>query len=324
MPQHFIAFWNVENLFDTSTSDARPEWLQKELKSELKGWTKAVLAKKISQLARIISQMNGGTGPDILGVCEVENRPVLEQLAAKLAPLGRAYEIAHADTSDQRGIDVAFIYDSARYTKGLQFQHFVQKRTATRDIFQVNFTTAAGRDLVLIGNHWPSRIPDQVATEPYRIMVGETLAYFHKRILEIMGRDTAVVAMGDFNDEPFDRSIRNYALAVRNRQRVMNATTTRYFHNLMWDLTGQGLKSYQFGPRPNMLDQFWVSRGIAKTGTPFSVDPGSIAVFTPAEMVSGGDYQGPRRFGRPSSASSFDDTGFSDHFPITMILQEAD
>ena len=323
MPDHFIAFWNVENLFDISTSTDRPDWLKKELKSELKGWTTAVLNKKLTQLATIIRQMNGGAGPDILGLCEIENEPVLTKLLAKLLPLGRAYEIAHADTSDQRGIDVAFIYDSAKFTKGLQFQHFVQKRTATRDIFQVNFTTQAGRDLVLIGNHWPSRIPDQIATEPYRIMVGETLAYFHKRILEIMGRDTAVIAMGDFNDEPFDRAVRNYGLAVRNRQRVMNATKTDYFLNLMWPLIGNGEASYQFGPRPNMLDQFWASRGIVKSGTPFSVADDSVQVLRLAEMVSSGDYKGPRRFGRPSKSTGFDDTGYSDHFPIALILSEA-
>lgn len=324
MPDHHIAFWNLENLFDISTSPDRPDWLQKSLKRELTGWTKPVLTKKISQLAKVISQMNDGAGPDILGVCEVENEPVLDQLVAKLAPLGRAYKIAHADTSDLRGIDVAFIYDCAKFTKGKQFQHFVQKRTATRDIFQVNFVTAKGRDLVVIGNHWPSRIPDQVATEPYRMMVGETLAYFHKRIIEIMGKDTAVVAMGDFNDEPFDRSVRSYALSVRNRQRVMNANTTNYFHNLMWDLVGTGQKSYQFGSRPNMLDQFWVSKGVVKSGTAFSVKPDTVAVFTPDDMVSGGDYKGPRRFGRPSKASSFDNTGYSDHFPITMVLTEKD
>ncbi len=322
MPDHYIAFWNLENLFDTSTSPTRPEWLQKSLRSELKGWTKAVLTKKIKQLGSIIRQMNEGAGPDILGVCEVENEAVLDLLVTELAGLGRPYQIAHADTKDQRGIDVAFIYDSSKFAKGLQFNYYVQKRTATRDIFQVNFTTAAGRDLVLIGNHWPSRIPDQVATEPYRIMVGETLAYFHKRILEIMGKDTAIIAMGDFNDEPFDRAVRDYALAIRNRQRIMNATRTNYFLNLMWRQIGIGEASYQYGAEPNMLDQFWASKGVIKQGTPFSVDEASVQVLRFPEMQSGGDYKGPRKFGRPSRKSSFDDTGFSDHFPIAMTLQE--
>lgn len=109
MKTHYVAFWNVENLFDTVDSPVRPEWLQKKLAKELAGWDGAVLDRKIEQLSSIICRMNGGVGPDLLGVCEVENKPVLEKLVAGLASLGRNYEIAHHDTSDKRGIDVAFI-----------------------------------------------------------------------------------------------------------------------------------------------------------------------------------------------------------------------
>ncbi len=80
MDEHFIAFWNVENLFDVSTSNDRPEYLKKKLKNELKGWTAAVLKKKISQLVKIIVQMNDDTGPDILGLCEIENENVVAKL----------------------------------------------------------------------------------------------------------------------------------------------------------------------------------------------------------------------------------------------------
>lgn len=323
MPDHFISFWNLENLFDVESSPTRPDWLQSRLAGELAGWTAQVLDKKLSQLAHIIKQMNGGAGPDILGVCEVENEVVLQKLVEKLDLPGRTYEVAHADTSDKRGIDVAFIVDSSLYQVGLQFQHFVQKRTATRDIFQVNTITSAGRHLVLVGNHWPSRSGGQYSSEPYRMMVGETLAYFHKRILEELGEDTAIVAMGDFNDEPFDRSVREYALAMRERQKIMNARSVDYFYNLMWEPTGERLASFYFGNQPNMLDQFWVSRGIVKTTGPFAVRPEDIDVFRPAELVAGGDYPNPRKFGRPSRSSSFDPDGFSDHFPIVMKLCEA-
>lgn len=321
MPDHYVAFWNVENLFDSVTSPTRPDWLQKELKRELKGWTKTVLAKKIAQLGSIILQMNGGTGPDILGLCEVENRAVLDQLVAALAPLGRAYAVSHFDGDDQRGIDVAFIYDTAKFKLiGDTYQHHVLKRSATRDLFQITLETNAGNSFVLIGNHWPSRIPDQVATEPYRIMVGETLAYWHKRIIQVMGKDTPILAMGDFNDEPFDRSVRNYALSVRNRKRVVGAKTDMFF-NLMWGNVGRGDASYVFTSRPNVLDQFWVSKGIAKAGKTFSVDETDVEVLRFPEMVKG-KYNAPRRFGQPSKASKFDDGGYSDHFPIAMILRE--
>ena len=72
MPGCYVAFWNVENLFDVDGSPERPEWLQRALARELAGWNAEVLELKIEQLARTIRQMNGGAGPDVLGVCEIE------------------------------------------------------------------------------------------------------------------------------------------------------------------------------------------------------------------------------------------------------------
>jgi hypothetical protein len=75
---HFIAFWNVENLFAPEGFAGREDWLAKQLKNDLAGWTEALFNTKINQLASIIRQMNSELGPDILGVCEVENSFVLE------------------------------------------------------------------------------------------------------------------------------------------------------------------------------------------------------------------------------------------------------
>lgn len=322
MTEHFIGFWNLENLFDTSSSSERPEYLKKQLKKELAGWTTAVLKKKLKQLVRIITQMNGGSGPDILGVCEIENEAVVQELLDTFPSGGRNYKIAHADTKDKRGIDVAVIYDAAKYEAGLQFNYFVQKRSATRDIFQVNLRTKAGRDLVIVGNHWPSRSGGQYASEPYRMMVGETLAYFHKRILEELGDDTAIVAMGDFNDEPFDRSIRDYAQVSRERRKIMNAKSIDYFYNLMWEALGDREATYYFGSQPNLLDQFWISKGILKQGSAFKVKAGSVEIFRPPELIAPGEYPRARHYGRPSRPTTFDQEGYSDHFPIAMVLEE--
>ncbi|MFY0610989.1 MAG: endonuclease [Hyphomicrobiaceae bacterium] len=322
MEEHFLGFWNLENLFDVANSPSRPEYLQRQLKTELKGWTSSVLAAKLSQLTQIITKMNDGAGPDILGICEIESELVVQKLLDALPTNGRQYKIAHADTADNRGIDVAVIYDGEKYAAGQTFSHFVQKRTATRDIFQVNLKTTSGRDLVIVGNHWPSRSGGQYQTEPYRMMVGETLAYFHKRIVEEMGDDTAIVAMGDFNDEPFDRSIREYAQVSRERRKIMNAKKIDYFYNLMWEIAGERAATYYFGSQPNLLDQFWISKGILKNGSIFKVKKGSVDIFQPEELVASGTYPRPKKFGRPSRPKTFDRTGYSDHFPITFVLEE--
>lgn len=323
MQTYFVAFWNVENLFDVADAPERPDWLAQRLRNELEGWTSDVLDRKIGQLAQVIMSLNGGRGPDLLGVCEVENRPVLDRLAEALAPLGRPYAVAHADTSDGRGIDVAFLYDQDRFTAGEQFSYAVLKRTATRDLFQVNFTTQQGRELIVIGNHWPSRSGGVYESEPYRILAAETLSYWLSRIEEIKGEDAAILVMGDFNDEPFDRALTGYALSTRSLVKVLRARTPRLF-NLMWPPMGQRLGSYYYNFFPLVFDQFLASRGLAKTdgAPPLRVVPDSPQIEMPAPMVSGGLYPDPIRFGRPSSPTTYNPDGFSDHYPISVLLEE--
>ncbi len=315
MPDHYIAWWNVENLFDLSNSQHRPATLQRRLKSELNGWTASVLNAKVRQLASIVTQMNDGQGPDILGVCEVENEPVLDRLVTALAPLGRDYQVAHEESSDRRGIDVAFIYDANRYTAELQFHYEVVKRSPTRDIFQVNFRTAQGRLLVLIGNHWPSRLGEAA----YRIIAGETLSYWIQRIHEVLGGEPSVLVMGDFNDEPFSPSLAHFALSTELTTKVLRARNERLY-NLMWPLVGQGVASYVYGGTPNMLDQFLVSRGMLRKSAAIKPLRESVSVLRFPEMISRSVYKTPRRFGRPSSR--LDRTGFSDHYPIAVTLRE--
>lgn len=321
--QYSIAFWNLENLFDIENSPRRTDKLKRALGDELKGWTQAILDTKINQLASIIVKLNGGKGPDILGVCEVENKYVMEKLVQALSSLGRTYGIEHHDTKDERGIDVGFIFDSTLFSVEAQFFHVVMRRTATREIFQVNFKTPKNRRLVLVGNHWPSRSGgSKFDSEGYRAIAGETLAYFHQRILEECGTDTPVLAMGDFNDEPFDRSLVDYALSLRSLKKVVNARTVAYFLNLMWPVVGQGKGSLYYDNLPNVFDQFLANENLLKRGVPIRLLTESAAIADFAEMTDTGAYPKPIPFGRPSS--TLNKKGFSDHFPVVVTLEEAD
>ena len=110
--------------------------------------------------------MNTGQGPDLLGVCEVENRFVVDRLLERVKaalPAARSYDVVHADTDDARGIDIAFIYDDTLFQVPLPFEesvffHVVMRRHATREIVQVNFktTTAAARTWAVFGNLGPA------------------------------------------------------------------------------------------------------------------------------------------------------------------------
>ena len=155
--EYYFAWWNLENLFDLHDSADRPEWLQRRLNSELIGWDAEVLNSKLDQLAQVIKRLNDGNGPDLLGVCEVESRSVLEKLLLKIDIPRRDYAIIHSDTGDSRGIDIAFIYDLKLFRKPYKshvFNHVVLKRNATRDIMQVNFKTRGSQplDFVAIAN----------------------------------------------------------------------------------------------------------------------------------------------------------------------------
>lgn len=318
-----IAFWNLENYFDEENSPRRSARLQNKIGGDLVGWTPQLRDTKRDQLGSIIVQLNGGAGPDILGVCEVENQFVVDQLAQRLNQLmpGRNYTVEHHDTTDQRGIDVAMIFDRNLFTPVAQFSHFVMRRTSTRDIFQVNFESQQNRLLVVIGNHWPSRSGGALKSAAYRAIAGETLAYFHERILEAHGNATPIVVMGDFNDEPFDPSLRDYALSWRSRTKVLNATKPK-FHNLMWPLMGQAIGTYYFNNVPNNLDQFMVNKNMLRANSLYRFIDNSVQIHQFPEMVSGGDYPTPIQFGGMGRAVNLN--GFSDHYPIEMTIEEAD
>ncbi len=219
---YYVARWNLDDLFDEENSPRRTEKLQRTLGNDIVGWTPARRDKKLSQLSSVIAQMNGGAGPDLLGVCEVENRFVLDLLIDSITarlPV-RNYELVHADTSDARGIDVAFVYDPGilAVPAGEVFFFVVMRRNATRELVQVNIQTHKNRTFTVFGNHWPSRSGGRYESAGYRDIAGETLSYYHQRALEVHGATTAVLAMGDFNDEPFDTSLVIHALSTRQRQ----------------------------------------------------------------------------------------------------------
>lgn len=317
MRDHFIAWWNVENLFDHATAP-RPKYLRDSLRSELVGWTAEVRDRKVAQLASVITQLNGGNGPDILGVCEVENATVMNRLARAIALPGRDYRVIHHDMSDDRGIDIGFIYDANMYTPDAErpwFSYEVVKRSATRDIFQVNLDTVDGNRLILIGNHWPARL----GPPEYRVVAAETLSYWLERITDIVGGEPSILVMGDFNDEPLDRSLTEFALSVRTSTRALRGRNP-YLFNLMWPLLGQGIASYVYSGTPNMLDQFLVTKGLLRQNAPIKVLRDSVEVVRLPGMTSG-RYFTPRRFSRPSR-SDYDPEGFSDHLPITVTLRE--
>ncbi len=323
--EYYIAWWNLENLFDVFESKERPEWLQKKLNNELKGWDETVLRAKTKQLASVICLMNDGNGSDLLGVCEVESKVVLEKLINEIELPDRNYSIVHSNTKDARGIDVAFIYDKKLFKKPAKrdvFSHVVLKRNATRDIVQVNFKTKSTlkSDLVIIGNHWPSKLGGDLESEPYRIIAAEILSYWIERIRSKFDKDVAIIVMGDFNDEPFNRSITDYALGQKDSSIVKSKRVQKpYLFNLMWSLQKDNSGTHYFDGWA-MLDQILVNRPLLRNEGSLHLVPDSCEIFKTQAMLK---FEKPRRFGRPSKAKTFDLEGFSDHLPVSVRIKES-
>ena len=345
MPDYLVAFWNVENLFGPENHPHRIPWVAKDLGSSLAGWTPALYQKKLDQLARIIRQMKGGAGPDILGVCEVEDDHVLNDLVTTLTALlpNRDYGVVHA-TADlsSRGIDTAFLFDQNLFTvnPSLVFNHFVMRRTGTRDILQATFTAiASGKELVVLANHWPSRLGSggPQATAGFRATAGETLAYWHKRIREKApaGNRTPVLAIGDMNDDPWDSSLTLHALATRERGDVERARSER-FYNFTWEYlltpttdnkgNNRLLEGTLYhGNNGNLFDQILANRPLLdKNPSDFKVVDGSAGIIAFQEMVSHLKGEGPIRFGLPkgNAGKNVNVDGFSDHFPVGILVHE--
>jgi endonuclease/exonuclease/phosphatase family metal-dependent hydrolase len=340
MPNHFIAFWNLENLFAPEGFANREPWIARQMKADLKGWTQTLFDTKIDQQASIIRQMNAGQGPDLLGVCEVENAFVLQRLTARLNGFlnTRDYAVAHVDSArDFRGIDTAFVFDSSKYDvdPNTVFSHFVMRRTGTRDITQITLRTPGGNELVAIGNHWPSHSGGAYESRGYRMTAGETLSYWHQRIWEERGNALPIIAMGDFNDDPFDESIQIHARATRERGDVERALSAVRFYNLAWRYLEQQAQDHTGNAKQlhgtlyhrgngHVFDQLLASKGLLMQNSPITVleDTARIEVFP--EMVDHRAAYGPIRFGLPkgNAAKNVNTEGFSDHFPVSVVLQE--
>ena len=319
MPDMNVAWWNLENLFDHENAQRPPELAQR-LRGELEGWTIQIRNRKLDQLASVIRMMFGGDGPDLLGVCELENENVLELLVNRINISGRSYRVVSHDSPDARGIDVSFIVDDNVFSVDNTDHQVVVKRSATRDIFWAELVVReTGSVFVAIANHWPSRSAGQYESEPFRMLTGETLSFVVSDLFEAfdVGDDLPVLLMGDFNDEPFNRSMQEYLLGSRDAGRVRRSRIPRVL-NLMWPLmSGRNPGTLRFRSEWNMLDSFLVTKGMLLNSSPVRVRVESASIFRPSEIQGSGGR--PRRFGRP--ARGLDQNGFSDHFPITIVIR---
>lgn len=353
VPEIRVAFWNLQNLFDIESSK-----LAAELEfTPVNGWDRQAFERKVTNLAEVVRQMFDGQGPDLLGVCELENKRVGEIL---IKAIGRSdYALAHTEHPDISGLDAALIYSTELFqldqtvTRG----HAVHQRYRTRDIFEVHLTVkSTGAKLVVLVNHWPSRQPSRTETEPYRIAVASHCARLLDAILKLSRKDYLmlqdsvqslpalnsawnrnVLIMGDFNDEPWNRSVLEVLGAGFSTERLEEplrltrgclpsyrayASRAAGLFNPMWSLMNapECGTCYTAGTSQpmTMRDQIMLSRGLYYGLSGLQTrrseqDLPQVDIFQPEQMVG--------RNGRPREFNTETRTGYSDHFPVTTTLQ---
>ncbi len=213
-------------------------------------WTEDRLDKKMYNLSRVIRMMNNGNGPDILGVCEVENQEVLEVMVLKyLSDLN--YNIAYLESPDNRGIDNGLIFKSDKF-KLLNVQAdtvHLSDGWPTRLIFGVNLLTNEDEKITVFVNHWPSRSGGQIESEPNRIAAAQTLRSAVDRIFSLE-ENAKIFIIGDFNDDPVNISVletlQAYPIKCDSLPTDFEMNSEGELYNLSYQSFEQGEGSYKY------------------------------------------------------------------------------
>ena len=321
---HTISFYNVENLFDavddplTDDDDRTPNGKDR--------WTEDIYLQKLANTAHVIQQIGNPTtqgAPAIIGLCEVENRKVLEDLIREPALRDFDYGIIHFESPDERGIDVALLYRKAFFVPEHFRKHVLylydhnRERDFTRDQLVVTGFLGGERIHVLV-NHWPSRSGGQARSAPYRLRA----AKLNKRIIDSIQRlepTAKILSMGDFNDDPIDDAFKDVLQTIGNKKQAIDQ---QKLFNPMERLFKNGYGSSSYRDRWHMLDQIYMTHAWLNPAQ-HTWQFWQAHVFQPSFLInSKGRFKGyPFR----SFAGGQFTNGYSDHFPVyTYVVRRAE
>ncbi len=316
-----IMFYNVENLFDTENDSLKND--DEFLPEGAKFWSKRKYYDKLNKIASVIVSVGGWQNPEIIGLCEVENRRVLDDLFNKTGLQNLNYGIIHKESPDKRGIDVALLYKH-KYFKPLSYRAInvsfeKSPNSTTRDILYVKGLTKNKDSLHIFINHWPSRWGGQMATEHKRISAAKTL---RTAVDSILNKDefAKIIIMGDLNDYPDNKSV----IDVLNANAKFNAIENNTLYNLTAFIEDtHNIGSHKHKGEWGVLDQIIVSGALlnAEKGVKTTKEDAYIfnADFLQIEDES---FAGKKNF-RTYLGYRYKG-GYSDHLPVFLDLHIAE
>ncbi len=314
--EYRIMFYNTENFFDIYNDSLTQD--DEFLPDGIRHWNYNRFTHKMNNIFKVIIAAGGTEAPEMIGLCEIENRYVLKKLIYD-TPLSKYdYGIIHRDSYDERGIDVALLYRKDKLKMlaydfiRIAFPTDTAKRT--RDILCFKGLTLKADTIHIFVNHWPSRYKGQLETEPYRIYVASLLKNKTDSIFRA-DRNSNIIITGDFNDEPENRSIKE----ILNARTVFDTIMPEQLYNLSSHLSATantGTYKYKFSWE--VYDQFIVS-GSLMDNDKIRTSSDDVHIFNPRFLLEEDNiYSGYRPF-RTYRGYKYAG-GFSDHLPIILDL----
>lgn len=320
---HTIAFYNVENLFDTINDPNKFDEASPIM--ELKSGREEVYVNKVQNMAFAISKIGADISkntPAIIGLSEVENRSVIEDLANDPVLVSKNYGIIHYESPDERGIDVALMYQKSLF-KPLDSKSFELKlrdsdgdRDYTRD--QLLVSGYLDGDLMhIIVNHWPSRSGGEARSRSKR----EEAAALNRRIIDSLQSDNPyakIFTMGDLNDNPNNSSLKKVLKAKGDKNRI----GFKGLYNPMEGFFKKGLGSNAYRDSWSLFDQIIISQPLLEDDYS-SYRFFKAGIFNAQFLITKkGQFKGYPF--RSFSWGGFTD-GYSDHFPVYVhVIKEVE
>lgn len=310
-----IAFYNLENLFDTINTNGNYD--REFTPAGPRKWDTLKYRSKLSRLATALAAMTTARTPDgpaVIGVAEAENRAVLEDLVQSPEIADRNLEIIHHDSPDARGIDVALLYKPELFTPVDITTHTLRIDSIpglrTRDQLCVTGVLGGVDTISIIVNHWPSRLGGQRESAPRRIAAAALTRHIADSLWSLRPTQ-GIIIMGDLNDDPHDTSCAVTLGAVKRA-----ADAERHgFYNPWWRILDSGIGTLTYRGNWNLFDQIIVGGTLLRAysdGLHFR-----RAHINNFEFLRDGDGRSPRRTYRSGQWHD----GYSDHFPTEIFLE---
>ncbi|MCB2220589.1 MAG: endonuclease/exonuclease/phosphatase family protein [Bacteroidetes bacterium] len=312
-----LMFYNVENLFDTKDDTLKND--DEFLPDGERHWDTHKFYKKLNNTARVIIGVGAWNAPAVVGLCEIENRFVLNQLVYETPLKNFGYSIIHHESPDWRGIDVAMLYRKDFFTPDTFFTIPVlfpfDLNSHTRDILYVKGRLGGKDTLHIFINHWPSRYGGYLETQPKREFAAGLLKHRVDSLFRV-NPENGILIMGDFNDGPSDESVSKILKALPEP-----IDSCCYLVNLMayYD-ADKFMGTLKYRENWDVFDQVIVSSGLLDGSIGIVVKAGKAMIYQPDFLLEKDErYMGNKPF---RTFYGFEYLGgFSDHLPVYVDLE---